>query len=71
MASNIKKPKKTKSQHGPKPLGIHFRVIVTMDEATLKRLEAERDISKMRVTEICRLALINYLDAKERDQAQV
>jgi hypothetical protein len=70
MATNIQRSKK-KGSRGPKALGIHYRVIVTLDKETLDKLEKERDVSKMRVTEIGRQAIIDYLAAKEKARATV
>lgn len=66
--SNVKRKR---GSRGPKPLGIDIRVIVTLDEATRAELEQESDISKMRITEIGRAAIKQYLAEKKKERAGV
>jgi hypothetical protein len=63
--------KRKKGSRGPKPLGIDIRVIVTLDEETRAELEQEATVSKMRITEIGRAAIKQYLVEKKRERAGV
>jgi hypothetical protein len=63
--------KRKKGSRGPKPLGIDIRVIVTLDEETRAELEQEATVSKMRITEIGRVAIKQYLAEKKKERAGV
>jgi hypothetical protein len=67
MAVNIARKKVGK--RGPKRLGINYRIVVTIDKETNDKLELERDLSKMRITEIGRRAIVDYLAAREKERA--
>jgi hypothetical protein len=62
---------KAKGTRGPKPLGIDIRIIVTLDQATRAELDEEATVSQMRITEIGRAAIKQYLSQKKKERTGI